>query len=159
MLMTCCYTSLSSLMYPMLKFSETSTASFSGLRRTCCLSTSCSLISIIPHSRHSLSTTNPFNNYVQHYKYLRVTVSHNLSWTQHIHDICKKARRKVLCTIYHRITKNTNNSRTFLGLVCPHLEYAAQVWNSDLEKDILESTTTCTTDVCQRLPCNIMTIC
>ena len=63
--------------------------------------------------------------YVQHYKYLGVTVSHNLSWRQHIHDICKKARR-VLGTIYHRITKNTNDSRIILRLyttlVRPHLE-------------------------------------
>ena len=77
--------------------------------------------------------------YVQHYKYLGVTVSHNLSWTQHIHDICKKARR-VLGTIYHRITKNTNDSRIILRLyttlVRPHLEYAAQVWNPHLEKNI-----------------------
>ena len=77
--------------------------------------------------------------YVQHYKYLGVTVSHNLSWTQHIHDICKKARR-VLGTIYHRIMKNTNDSRIILRLyttlVRPHPEYAAQVWNPHLEKDI-----------------------
>ena len=55
-----------------------------------------------------------------------MTVSHNLSWAQHIHDICKKARR-VLGTIYHRITKNTNDSRIILrlytALVRPHLEY------------------------------------
>ena len=37
MLMTCCYTSLSPLISPMLKFSEISTAYFSGLRRTFCL--------------------------------------------------------------------------------------------------------------------------
>ena len=77
--------------------------------------------------------------YVKHYKYLGVTVSHNLSWAQHIQDICKKAR-KVLGTIYHKISKHTHVSSTLLklytALVRPHLEYAAQVWNPHLEKDI-----------------------
>ena len=86
--------------------------------------------------RQSLSTTNPFNN-MSNTKELRCD-----SVTQpflDIHDIWKKARR-VLGTIYHRITKNTNDSRIILrlytALVRPHLEYAAQVWNPHLEKDI-----------------------
>ena len=95
-------------------------------------------------NKHNISVqTILLNNepleFVQHYKYLGVTVSHNLSWSHHIQDICKKAR-KVLGAIYHRISKNTNDSLTVLklytALVRPHLEYAAQVWNPHLEKDI-----------------------
>ena len=97
--------------------------------------------SMLLTNKHNISVqTILLNNepleFVQHYKYLGVTVSHNLSWSQ---DICKKAR-KVLGAIYHRISKNTNDSLTVLklytALVRPHLEYAAQVWNPHLEKDI-----------------------
>ena len=140
-LMTSCCTSLSPLIHPMLKYSKTSTASSSGLRITCCLSISrCMLLT----NKYNISVqTILLNNepleFVQHYKYLGVTVSHNLSWSHHIQDICKKAR-KVLGAIYHRISKNTNDSLTVLklytALVRPHLEYAAQVWNPHLEKDI-----------------------
>ena len=92
-------------------------------------------------NKHNISVqTILLNNepleFVQHYKYLGVTVSHNLSWSHHIQDICKKAR-KVLGAIYHRISKNTNDSLTVLKLyIRPHLEYAAQVWNPHLEKGI-----------------------
>ena len=77
--------------------------------------------------------------FVQSYKYLGVTITSNLSWSQHIQVICKKAR-SVLGIIYHKISKNTNDPLTLLrlytALVRPHLEHAAQVWNPYLEKDI-----------------------
>ena len=100
----------------------------------------CMLISNKRHvSYTSLALDNQPLQYVQHYKYLGVTVSHNLSWTQHIHEICKKARR-VLGMIYNKISKNTNDSlitlKLYTALVRPHLEYAAQVWNPYLQKDI-----------------------
>ena len=68
-------------------------------------------------NKHNISVqTTLLNNepleFVQHYKYLGVTVSHNLSWSHHIQDICKKAR-KVLGAIYHRIS---NDSLTVLKL-------------------------------------------
>ena len=100
----------------------------------------CMLISNKRHvSYTSLALDNQPLQYVQHYKYLGVTVSHNLSWTQHIHEICKKARR-VLGMIYNKISKNTSDPlitlKLYTALVRPHLEYAAQVWNPYLQKDI-----------------------
>ena len=72
--------------------------------------------------------------YVCHYK-----LASNLSWSQHIQEICKKTRR-VLGMIYHRISENIDDPSTILKLyttlVHPHLEYAAQVWNPYQEKDI-----------------------
>jgi len=77
--------------------------------------------------------------YVQQYKYLGVIVSHNLCWSQHIQEVCNKAR-KVLGIIYRNISSHTNDPSTifrlYIALVRPHLEYAAQVWNPHLEKDI-----------------------
>ena len=77
--------------------------------------------------------------YVCHYKYLGVILASNLSWSNHIQEICKKTRR-VLGMIYHRISKNIDDPSTILklytALVRPHLEYAVQVWNPYQEKDI-----------------------
>ena len=76
--------------------------------------------------------------YVCHYKYLGVILASNLSWSNHIQEICNKTRR-VLGMIYHRISKNIDDPSTILklytALVHPHLEYAAQVWNPYQEKD------------------------
>ena len=99
----------------------------------------CMLITNKCHVSHtSLALDNQPLQYVQHYKYLGVTVFHNLSWTQHIHEICKKARR-VLGMIYNKISKNTNDRfitlKLYTALVRPRVEYAAQVWNPYLQKE------------------------
>ena len=76
---------------------------------------------------------------VQQYKYLGVILSRNLCWSPHIQYICRKAR-KVLGIIYRMVSTNTSYGSTILklyvALVRPHLEYAAQVWNPHLTKDI-----------------------
>ena len=67
-------------------------------------------------------------------------MSHNLCWSQHIQEVCNKAK-KALGIIYRNISSHTNDPSTifrlYFALVRPHLEYAAQVWNPHLEKDIL----------------------
>ena len=77
--------------------------------------------------------------YVQQYKYLGVIVSHNLCWPQHIQEVHNKVR-KVLGNIHRNISSHTNDPSTifrlYIVLVRPHLEYAVQVWNSHLEKNI-----------------------
>ena len=76
---------------------------------------------------------------VHRYKYLGVILSRNLCWSPHIQYICRKAR-KVLGIIYRMVSTNTSYGSTILklyvALVRPHLEYAAQVWNPHLTKDI-----------------------
>ena len=76
---------------------------------------------------------------VQQMKYLALIVSHNLSWSQHIQATCKKAR-KMLGIIYRQFCSNNTNSlialKLYLALVRPHLEYAVQVLNPHLVKDI-----------------------
>ena len=76
---------------------------------------------------------------VQQVKYLGLIVSHNLSWSQHTQATCKKAR-KMLGIIYRQFCSNKTNSlialKLYIALVHPHLEYAVQIWNSHLVKDI-----------------------
>ena len=76
---------------------------------------------------------------VTKYKYIGVTISSNLSWSPHIEQICASARR-VVGLIYRNFAKNINNPMTishlYVSLVRPHLEYASQVWDPHLLKDI-----------------------
>ena len=91
------------------------------------------------HTPPSLSLNNQPLEFVREYKYLGIILTSNLCWSSHIQYICKRARR-VLGIIYRNISPNTTNCLTFLklyvALVRPHLEYAAQVWNPHLVKDI-----------------------
>ena len=63
-------------------------------------------------------------------KYLDVTISSNLSWNEHVDNICKNANstlgllRRVLGGCSHKV-KDT----AYRTLVRPKLEYASCVWN------------------------------
>ena len=77
---------------------------------------------------------------VHQIKYLGVTFSHNLCWSPQVQSICKKARR-ILSILYRQFSSTDTHCSTvlklYITLVRPHLEYAAQVWNPHLAKDIL----------------------
>ena len=77
--------------------------------------------------------------YVTHMKYLGVIISSNLQWSLHIDEICKKAKR-MLGLIYRNYAANISCSsiilRLYLALVRPCLEYASQVWDPHLMRDI-----------------------
>ena len=119
----------------MLNYSKTSIFYPSGQRKTCCLSIQLSML--LTKKRNVSYPAILLNNdpleYVQQYKYLGVIVSH--CWSQHIQEVCNKAR-KVLGIIYCNISSHTNDPSTifrlYVALVQPHLEYAAQVWNPHL---------------------------
>ncbi len=72
---------------------------------------------------------------VEHFKYLGVLLSSDLT---HVDSICSKAR-KLVGLLFRRFSANVD-SQTLLEiynlLVRPHLEYAAQVWNLHLIKNI-----------------------
>ena len=72
------------------------------------------------------------------HKYLGIVLTSNLTWSEHIHCICSKAK-KLLGLLYRQFYKNCNPTTLLTLYVClirPHLEYASQVWNPHLLKDI-----------------------
>ena len=72
------------------------------------------------------------------YKYLGVTITKDLSWSTHIDQISSKAHR-IIGLIYRQFYTWSSHStllQLYTSLVRPHLEYATQVWNPYLIKDI-----------------------
>ena len=75
---------------------------------------------------------------VKLFKYLGVLLSNNLSWSDHISELCSKAR-KILGLLYRQFYNNANPAtikQLYISLVRPHLEYAVQVWDPYLQGDI-----------------------
>ena len=79
----------------------------------------------------------PMEN-VTSYKYLGVTLTSDLTWSDHIHNITRKARRLtgMLYRQFYRWSSPTALSSLYVSLVRPHLEHAAPAWNPYLIKDI-----------------------
>ena len=97
-------------------------------------------------SKKRCPTTNPASLYlcgseleeVKIFKYLGVLLTNNLSWSDHISELCSKARQ-ILGLLYRQFYNNTNPAtlkQLYISLVRPHLEYAAQVWDPYLQGDI-----------------------
>ena len=70
-------------------------------------------------------------------KYLGLTIKDNLSWSEHISNICSKARRLVgmLFRQFYTCADSSTIRTLYLTLIRPHLEYANQVWDPYLVKD------------------------
>ena len=75
---------------------------------------------------------------VSTYKYLGVIISDDLSWALHIEEITSKARKLVglLYRNFYRWSSSDALLKLYLSLIRPHFEYAVQVWNPYLIKDI-----------------------
>ena len=75
---------------------------------------------------------------VKSIKALGITISYDLSWRYHIHDVVNKANR-VLGVIERVLGSKsiTEFSLLYKSLVRPILEYAAPVWCPFLVKDIV----------------------
>ena len=95
----------------------------------------------VTHSRDKSSTSYTLGTTqlkdVTNFKDLGVTVTRNLSWSEHVHITVNKAN-KILGTI--KRTVGTANvvifSKLYMSLVRPILEYATPVWCPYLVKDI-----------------------
>ena len=75
---------------------------------------------------------------VSTFKYLGVLVSSCLQWSPHIQGVCSKAL-KIIGLLYRRYYQHSDPStllHLYFSLVRPHTEYAAQVWDPHLYKDI-----------------------
>jgi len=75
---------------------------------------------------------------VQPYKYLRVLISSNLSWGNHVSNICSRAKKHMgmlYRRFYHDADSNTPRI-LYTTSVRPLLEYPVPVWDPHLVKDI-----------------------
>ena len=66
---------------------------------------------------------------VDHFKYLGVWLSHNLTWNKHIEEICKNASKQIFMIFYQNSSKEAL-LQLYVSLIRPRLEYAAPVWDS-----------------------------
>ena len=69
------------------------------------------------------------------FKYLGILITSDLSWSQHIQDMCSKARNLIYRRYYQYADSNTL-LRLYTSLVRPHVEYAAPVWDPFAIQDI-----------------------
>ena len=75
---------------------------------------------------------------VDHFKYLGVTFSADLTWGKHISSITHKTR-KLIGMFFRNFYKFSNQDtllKLYKSLIRPHLEYASAVWSPHLAKDI-----------------------
>ena len=75
---------------------------------------------------------------VDTFKYLGLLISSDLSWTNHIENICSKARKHLglLYRRYYRFSDQNTLLQLYTSLVRPHFEYAAPVWDPHLQRNI-----------------------
>ena len=73
-----------------------------------------------------------------HYKYLGLNLSTDLSWSHHIDLICTKTRKLVgmLYRNFYKYSSSPTLLKLFKALIRTHLEYAGVVWDPYLVKDI-----------------------
>ena len=75
---------------------------------------------------------------VYQFTYLGVLITFDLTWGEHTHAVCTKAR-KMLGLLYRTFYTDSSSSsllRLYSTVICPSLEYACQVWDPYRIKDI-----------------------
>ena len=101
-----------------------------------------SLIVSLKHDAHH----NPpvlFNGHfideVKCHVYLGVKLSSNLRWNQHIHDVSKKARKKLNAMIPLKFKLDRKSLELmYVSFVRPTMDYAQVVWGSTYDSDIVK---------------------
>lgn len=74
---------------------------------------------------------------VKEFKYLGVTLTHNLSWNSHIKNVSSAAFRK-LCLLRHKLKDAPPKVKylAYQSLILPKLEYACIVWDPHTKTNI-----------------------
>ena len=74
---------------------------------------------------------------VQHYPYLGVELTFDLTWKTHISNISGQGNRILYLLRRHLYGCSQEvKTRAFTTLVCPHLEYSSAVWDPYSKQDI-----------------------
>ena len=69
-------------------------------------------------------------SFVDHHKYLSITIQNDLKWHQRIRSITSKANQTLALLIRNLGTPSIQlGERAYLSLVRPKLEYAAAAWD------------------------------
>ena len=68
---------------------------------------------------------------VNHYKYLGVWLSHNLSWSKHVEETCRSTTKQIgmIYRKFYRFSSQDTLKQLYLSHVRSKLEYAAPVWD------------------------------
>ena len=77
-------------------------------------------------------------NKTDHFKYLGVNFSTDLTWSHHINAVCKKTRKQIglLYRNFYQFSDPSTLLKLYKSLIRPHMEYASVVWDPHLAKDI-----------------------
>ena len=91
---------------------------------------------------------------VRAYKYLGILINSDLSWSDHVANVCSNARRH-LGLLYRRFYKDAEAATLrvlYITHIRPHLEYATPVWDPHLVRDseVLESVQRFASKVCTK---------
>ena len=77
--------------------------------------------------------------YVTSVKYLGISITSSLSWSQHISNVHSKAR-KLIGILFRKFYKNAQSStllQLYKSFIRPHMEYCSPVWDPHLTKDTM----------------------
>ena len=103
-------------------------------------SSKCKLLSVTTKRKpiiHTYKMADDLLESVKHHPYLGVELSHNLKWTNHIHNITAKANN-ALWFIRRNLWRcpASVKQQMFFALVRPILDYASVVWDPHTTSDI-----------------------
>jgi len=97
----------------------------------------CYILSIKNKTSHFYELNNTILKHVDSNPYLGVLISNDLTWTNHITNICKRAS-STLGFLKRNLKHCLLDCRksAFIAIVCSKIKYASIIWDPFLKKDI-----------------------